>query len=66
MFKIFVPEQDASWELEGDQFDELEERYSTCDADTCVCPTGRETDEDYTYWEIVSTLKTLNDVLVIY
>jgi len=52
-FKIFVPEQDASWELEGDHFEELEQRYSKCDAEVCLCPAGREDEEDFTEWEIV-------------
>ncbi|ODM91913.1 G2/M phase-specific E3 ubiquitin-protein ligase [Orchesella cincta] len=38
---VFVPEQDASWELEPNAFQELLFTYSTCDAETCECPRGR-------------------------
>ena len=56
-FGVYVPEQDAEWETQdnGTLYDDLLERHNRCDADECVCPEGRETDEDYTIWEIVST-----------
>ena len=54
-----MPEQDAAWELEGGQFEELLERHDRCDAETCVCPDGRHEDEDYTIWEIVSFYSSL-------
>jgi hypothetical protein len=40
--------RDASWELEGDQFGDLMERHGTCDALMCLCPTGREVDDEDT------------------
>ena len=52
-FGIFVPEHDAAWEAEPDAFGELLERHGNCDADDCLCPGGRQQDEDYTPWEIV-------------
>jgi hypothetical protein len=54
IFQVFVPEQDAAWELEGDQFEDQIARHDRCDAEICVCPNGRHEDEDYTIWEIVS------------
>ena len=54
-FGIYVPEQDAAWEREGNIFDGIYERHGTCDAETCLCPHGREYDVDYTEYEIVST-----------
>ena len=57
-FGIYVPEQDAAWETQdnGTLYDDLLERHNRCDADECKCPEGREADEDYTIWEIVSSL----------
>lgn len=52
-FGVYVPEQDASWEREGNIFDGIYERHGTCDADQCLCPDGRQFDQDYTIWEIV-------------
>ena len=52
-FGVFVPEQDAAWERDSNAFDSLLERHGSCDADDCVCPEGRDFDEDYTDWEIV-------------
>ena len=56
-FGVYVPEQDAAWETQdnGTLYDDLLERHNRCDAKECECPEGRETDEDYTIWEIVST-----------
>ena len=53
-FGVYIPEQDASWEREGNIFDGIYQRHGTCDAEKCICPEGREFDEDYTIWEIVS------------
>ncbi|RZF43089.1 hypothetical protein LSTR_LSTR001267 [Laodelphax striatellus] len=38
---IFIPEQDASWEIVPNAFHELLERYQHCDAKICICPKGR-------------------------
>jgi hypothetical protein len=54
LFGVFIPEQDAVWEREGNVFEGMYERHGTCDAEECQCPDGREFDEDYTIWEIVS------------
>jgi len=54
-FGVYVPEQDAAWETQdnGTLYDDLLERYNRCDAVECLCPDGREADEDYTIWEII-------------
>ena len=60
-FGVYVPEQDAAWETQDDGalFDDLLERHNRCDAEECICPEGREADEDYTIWEIVSCVNIL-------
>ncbi|XP_045114767.1 proline-rich protein 36-like isoform X2 [Portunus trituberculatus] len=50
---IYVPEQDASWELEPNAFNELLERPIHCDAAKCACPNGRSADVDGTWWEVL-------------
>ena len=62
LFGVYIPEQDASWEREGDIFDGIYERHGHCDADQCTCPDGRRFDEDYTIWEIVSLGPSIEDV----
>jgi len=52
-FGIYVPDQDAKWETEGDAFEDLLQRPETCDAETCLCPGGRKVDEVDTKWESV-------------
>lgn len=53
LFGVFVPEQDAAWEMEEDAFQSLLERHAPCDASGCQCPDGRDHDEDDTPWEII-------------
>ncbi|XP_047466672.1 G2/M phase-specific E3 ubiquitin-protein ligase isoform X5 [Mugil cephalus] len=38
---IYIPERDASWELEANAYSELLEVYERCDALTCLCSNGR-------------------------
>nr|XP_012233989.1 PREDICTED: uncharacterized protein LOC105678868 isoform X1 [Linepithema humile] len=38
---IFIPSQDASWELVPNAFEELLYRHNRCDAVKCLCPKGR-------------------------
>ncbi|XP_065561201.1 G2/M phase-specific E3 ubiquitin-protein ligase-like [Artemia franciscana] len=40
-FGIFIPNQDAAWELEG-RFVDLERDAKKCDAQECLCPKGRD------------------------
>ena len=42
---IYVPNQDASWELEPNAFQELLHKYNQCDHTTCICPKGRICDD---------------------
>uniref|UniRef100_A0A3B4G685 G2/M-phase specific E3 ubiquitin protein ligase n=1 Tax=Pundamilia nyererei TaxID=303518 RepID=A0A3B4G685_9CICH len=37
---IYIPERDASWELEANAYAELLEVYKRCDALTCLCNNG--------------------------
>ncbi|CAL8090380.1 unnamed protein product [Orchesella dallaii] len=39
---VYLPDRDATWELEPNAFAEHTEVYSRCDADICRCPKGRE------------------------
>ncbi|KAM8921247.1 G2/M phase-specific E3 ubiquitin-protein ligase [Pelodytes ibericus] len=50
---IHIPERDASWELEENAFQDLLERYQHCDAEKCICPSGRGHNEADSKWEIV-------------
>ncbi|KAF5286151.1 hypothetical protein FQR65_LT12909 [Abscondita terminalis] len=50
---IFVPEQDASWELDRNAFSELLYVHSSCDQKNCSCPNGREYSEDNGKWRIM-------------
>ena len=67
-FGVYVPEQDAAWETQdnGTLYDDLLERYNRCDAVECLCPDGREADEDYTIWEIVSIIWVIFNSLMTY
>ncbi|KAM4723343.1 G2/M phase-specific E3 ubiquitin-protein ligase isoform 2-T2 [Anableps anableps] len=38
---IYIPERDASWELEANAYSELLEVYNRCDSVTCLCNDGR-------------------------
>jgi hypothetical protein len=40
-FGIFIPNQDAAWEIEG-RFVDLERDAKKCDAQECLCPKGRD------------------------
>ena len=52
-FGIFIPNQNASWELEPDAFGELLHQHNSCDANRCVCPQGRSHVMVRTRWELV-------------
>ncbi|XP_076306335.1 uncharacterized protein LOC143222967 isoform X3 [Tachypleus tridentatus] len=51
-YGIHVPEQDASWELEQNAFQDLLVRYCHCDAPQCICPKGRNFNLKGSEWEI--------------
>lgn len=52
---VFVPDRDASWELERNAFNELTIAYKRCDAKTCKCRKGgkRQYSRESGPWEIV-------------
>ncbi|XP_034937856.1 probable inactive serine/threonine-protein kinase scy2 [Chelonus insularis] len=50
---IFVPSQDASWELVPNAFQELLYRHNRCDAPKCICPQGRTHTNPNAKWEII-------------
>lgn len=49
---IFIPSQDASWELVPNAFEELLYRHNRCDAHKCLCPKGREHVSANAKWEL--------------
>ncbi|XP_011881897.1 PREDICTED: uncharacterized protein LOC105569778 [Vollenhovia emeryi] len=49
---IFVPSQDASWELVPDAFQELLYTHNRCDASKCLCPKGRKYTSSNAKWEL--------------
>ncbi|XP_046818616.1 myb-like protein I isoform X5 [Vespa crabro] len=51
-YGIFIPSQDASWELEPNAFQELLYRHDRCDAVTCLCPKGRNYTSMNAKWEL--------------
>ncbi|KAK1129058.1 hypothetical protein K0M31_020188 [Melipona bicolor] len=51
-FGIFIPSQDASWELVPNAFQELLYRHDQCDAPICLCPKGRKYTSFNAKWEL--------------
>ncbi|CAK9815540.1 G2/M phase-specific E3 ubiquitin-protein ligase [Anthophora quadrimaculata] len=51
-FGIFIPSQDASWELVPNAFQELLYRHDKCDAPVCLCPKGRKHTSFNAKWEL--------------
>nr|CAD7406609.1 unnamed protein product [Timema poppensis] len=47
-YGIFIPEQDASWELAPNAFMELLERPDECSKEHCLCPKGKKHNVDGT------------------
>ena len=53
---VYVPEQDASWEREGDMFEDLDsEVVRVCHAKLCFCPheDGRAHHSEDGLWEVL-------------
>ncbi|XP_045526535.1 uncharacterized protein LOC123715529 [Pieris brassicae] len=48
----YVPNRDASWELEQNAFAEIYERTIVCSVPECVCPNGRDHDLEIGPWDI--------------
>ncbi|CAL7952237.1 unnamed protein product [Xylocopa violacea] len=51
-FGIYIPSQDASWELVPNAFQELLYRHDQCDAPVCICPKGRKHTSFNAKWEL--------------
>ncbi|KAM4898786.1 G2/M phase-specific E3 ubiquitin-protein ligase [Sylvia borin] len=49
---IYIPERDASWELEENAYQDLLHRYQHCDVKRCLCKKGRDYNEPDSKWEI--------------
>uniref|UniRef100_H3CA88 G2/M-phase specific E3 ubiquitin protein ligase n=1 Tax=Tetraodon nigroviridis TaxID=99883 RepID=H3CA88_TETNG len=50
---IFIPERDASWELEADAYSDLLEVYRRCDAEECLCSHGRAHSAKTGWFEVI-------------
>ncbi|CAJ1074868.1 G2/M phase-specific E3 ubiquitin-protein ligase [Xyrichtys novacula] len=50
---VFIPERDASWELEAGAFSELLEVYRRCDALTCLCVDGRSHSAESGWFQVI-------------
>ncbi|XP_063979013.1 uncharacterized protein LOC135163489 isoform X2 [Diachasmimorpha longicaudata] len=50
---IFIPCQDASWELVPNAFQELLYRHNRCDASQCICSKGRRYTSSNPKWELI-------------
>ncbi|XP_070698354.1 G2/M phase-specific E3 ubiquitin-protein ligase-like [Pempheris klunzingeri] len=50
---IFIPERDASWELEAEAYSELLVVYRRCDALTCLCNDGRTHSAKSGWFEVI-------------
>nr|XP_057946429.1 G2/M phase-specific E3 ubiquitin-protein ligase-like [Doryrhamphus excisus]XP_057946430.1 G2/M phase-specific E3 ubiquitin-protein ligase-like [Doryrhamphus excisus] len=50
---IYIPERDASWELEANAYTELLEVYMNCDADFCLGNNGRAHSAKAGWFEVI-------------
>ncbi|XP_066583060.1 putative leucine-rich repeat-containing protein DDB_G0290503 isoform X2 [Prorops nasuta] len=50
---IFIPSQDASWELVPNAFQELLYRHNRCDAEKCLCSKGRKYTSSNQKWKLI-------------
>ncbi|KAM9842566.1 G2/M phase-specific E3 ubiquitin-protein ligase [Aulostomus maculatus] len=50
---IYIPERDASWELEANAYSELLEVYMNCDAVACLCNSGRRHSAKTGWFEVI-------------
>ncbi|XP_068593332.1 G2/M phase-specific E3 ubiquitin-protein ligase [Cebidichthys violaceus] len=50
---IYIPERDASWELEANAYSELLEVYARCDALACLCNDGRTHSAKTGWFEVI-------------
>ncbi|XP_048341425.1 G2/M phase-specific E3 ubiquitin-protein ligase [Sphaerodactylus townsendi] len=49
---IYIPEKDASWELEENAYHDLLQCYQHCDIRRCICKNGRDYSKPDSKWEI--------------
>ncbi|KAM9554535.1 G2/M phase-specific E3 ubiquitin-protein ligase isoform 2-T4 [Guaruba guarouba] len=49
---IYIPERDASWELEENAYEDLLQCYQHCDIRRCLCRKGRDYSKPDSKWEI--------------
>uniref|UniRef100_A0A3Q4BEQ2 Uncharacterized protein n=1 Tax=Mola mola TaxID=94237 RepID=A0A3Q4BEQ2_MOLML len=50
---IYIPERDASWEMEANAYSELLEVYRRCDAHDCLCSDGRAHSAKTGWFEVI-------------
>ncbi|KAM9708988.1 G2/M phase-specific E3 ubiquitin-protein ligase [Menidia menidia] len=50
---IYIPERDASWELEANAYSDLLEVYNYCDSVTCLCESGRAHSAKSGWFEVI-------------
>ncbi|CAL8273850.1 unnamed protein product [Merluccius merluccius] len=50
---IYIPDRDASWELESNAFEELLQVYENCDAPDCCCRKGRSYSAKSGWFEVL-------------
>ncbi|XP_076022181.1 G2/M phase-specific E3 ubiquitin-protein ligase [Genypterus blacodes] len=50
---IYIPERDASWELEANAYSELLVVYTRCDGLTCLCDSGRTHSAKSGWFEVI-------------
>ncbi|KAK5650262.1 hypothetical protein RI129_001291 [Pyrocoelia pectoralis] len=50
---VFVPERDASWELDRNAFSDLLYVHDKCDVLSCICPDGRTFSDEKGKWKLI-------------
>ncbi|XP_047200795.1 G2/M phase-specific E3 ubiquitin-protein ligase isoform X4 [Girardinichthys multiradiatus] len=50
---VYIPERDASWELEPNAYSELLEVYNRCDSAICLCNNGRTHSVKKGWFEVI-------------
>lgn len=50
---VFVPERDASWELDRNAFSDLLYVHDKCDVLNCICPDGRNFSDEKGKWKLI-------------
>ncbi|CAN9501943.1 unnamed protein product [Ophioblennius macclurei] len=50
---IYIPERDASWEMEANAYSDLLEVYTRCDAFSCLCADGRSHSAAHGWFQVI-------------